>query len=75
MSDKKETFYAAGSPLQGHHVPPDWRRLDRRGKWKALLDTQIARTEEEARSLLARHAAAVARLRRERVRKGGRYGG
>lgn len=71
---ERETFYTEGSPLKGHHVPPDWRKLDRPAKWKALLDNGIARTEEQARSLLAKHAAAVAKLRRASTKKGGRYG-
>lgn len=74
MSEHRETFYTEGSPLKGHHVPPDWRRLDRPGKWHALVANGIARTEEEARSLLGKHAAAVAKLRRASAKKGGRYG-
>ena len=74
MKDHRETFYTEGSPLKGHHVPPDWRRMDRTGKWQALLAAGIARTEEQARSLLAKHAAAVAKLRRLHAKKGGRYG-
>lgn len=68
-----EKFYTKGSPLEGHHVPPDWRRMDRAGKWQALLGNGIARTEEEARSLLAKHAAAVKAARTDRG-KGGRHG-
>lgn len=75
MNDYREKFYTEGSPLKGHHVPPDWRKLDRQGKWQALLDSGIARTMEEARSLLGKHAAVIARLRRLNARKGGRYGG
>lgn len=75
MKDDRERFYTEGSPLKGHHVSPDWRRLDRPGKWQALLDNGIARSMEEARSLLAKHAAAIGKLRRLSARKGGRYGG
>jgi hypothetical protein len=73
MSDR-EKFYTEGSPLKGHHVPPDWKDLDRPARWDALVSNGIARTMEEARSMLARHAAAIGKLRRQKVKKGGRYG-
>jgi hypothetical protein len=74
MSEHRERFYTEGSPLKGHHVPPDWRLLDRTAKWQALVDNQIARTMDEARSLLAKHAAAIGKIRRAQAKKGGRYG-
>jgi len=70
-------FKLPGSPLEGHHVPADWRLLDRNGKWRALVATGIAGSADEARSLLAAHAAAVKRLRRKQstdTTKGNRYG-
>lgn len=63
-------FWMPGSPLEGHHVPPDWKVLDWRGKRRALVAAEIARDYAEAGRLLSRHANACRRYKNQRKGRG-----
>lgn len=61
-------FVCPGSPLHDRRLPMDWTGLNCfRAKAQALVKAGLARSWEEACSLLARHAQAVARARKRRM--------
>ena len=59
-------FTAEGSPLDGKRVPLDWKRLDKCGKRRALVDYSYARDYRHACKIMGLHSAAVTRERRLR---------
>ncbi|MEM7696903.1 MAG: hypothetical protein AAF236_00700 [Verrucomicrobiota bacterium] len=67
-----DRFNLKSSPLCGHPVPPDWKRLDFTGKRRALISAGIARDIGEAARLLGGHSAAVRAARKAAAERQGR---